>query len=56
MRKLVAEILFAGEVLEIGVLNPALAHPLVGEVEGVLEDVQPHTMKRTGTPGRPRSA
>ena len=37
MRKLVLEELLAGEVLEIGVVDPAFAHLLVRQTEDVLE-------------------
>ncbi len=32
------EKLFAGEVLEIGIVDPALAHPFVRQAEHMLED------------------
>lgn len=36
------EIDFAAEVLEVGVIDPALAHRLIGKVMHMLEDVQAH--------------
>ena len=41
MREVVLEELFAGEELEIRVVDPALAHPLVGQPVNVLEQQQP---------------
>src|SRR5689334_1523229 len=40
MRELVLEELLAGEVLEIGVVDPALAHLFVGQGEDMLEQHQ----------------
>ena len=42
VRKGVLEELLSGEVLEIGVAHPALAHLFVGEREDVLEQQQPN--------------
>ncbi len=36
------EELFAGEVLEIRVVDPALAHPFVGQAVNLLEQQQPN--------------
>ena len=41
VRELVLEELFAGEVLEIRVMDPALAHAFVGQPVNVLEQQQP---------------
>src|SRR6478609_8699354 len=41
VRESVLEELFAGEKLEIRVLDPALAHPLIGHPVNVLEQQQP---------------
>jgi hypothetical protein len=41
VREAVLEELFPGEVLEIGVVDPALAHALVGQGVDVLEQQQP---------------
>ena len=41
VREGVLEKLFAGEELEIRVLDPALAHPLIGQPVNVLEQQQP---------------
>ena len=41
MREGVLEELFASEVLEIRVVDPALAHPLIGQAVNVLEQQQP---------------
>jgi len=40
VRELMLEELLAGEILEIRVMDPALAHALVGEPVGVLEQQQ----------------
>ena len=44
----VLEELLAGEVLEIGIINPALAHALIRQVEDVLEDQQADHEARLG--------
>jgi hypothetical protein len=41
VREGVLEELFASEVLEIRVVDPALAHPLIGQAVNVLEQQQP---------------
>ena len=41
VREGVLEELFAGEVLEIRIIDPALAHPFVGQPVNVLEQQQP---------------
>jgi hypothetical protein len=41
VRKLMLEELFPGEVLEIRVMHPALAHALVGQPVNVLEQQKP---------------
>src|SRR6516225_8156227 len=41
VRKLVLEELLAGEVLEIGVIDPALAHAFVGQTVSVLDQQKP---------------
>ena len=41
VREVVLEKLLAGEVLEIRVIDPALAHPFVGQAVDVLEQQQP---------------
>jgi hypothetical protein len=41
MRELVLEKRLAGEVLEIRIMNPAIAHGLVGQAVDVLEQEQP---------------
>ncbi len=41
MREGVLEKLFAGEELEIGVMDPALTHALIGQPVNVLEQQQP---------------
>src|SRR4051812_32816770 len=41
VRQSVPEKLFAGEELEIRVVDPALAHPLIGQPVNVLEQQQP---------------
>ena len=41
MREAMLEELLTGEVLEIGVINPALAHALVGQPVNVLEQKEP---------------
>ena len=41
VREGVLEKLFAGEVLEIRVVDPALAHPFIGQPVNVLEQQQP---------------
>ena len=41
VRELVLEELFAGEVLEIRIIDPALAHAFVGQPVNVLEQQQP---------------
>ena len=46
MQELVLEKLFPGEVLEIGVINPALAHPLIGQPVNLLEQQQPDCKPR----------
>lgn len=55
MRKGVLEKLFAGEVLEIGIIDPALAGRLVGKVEDVLQqqkpDHEPGRNRRPAVPG-----
>ena len=42
MRERVLKELFAGEVLEIRVVDPTLAHPLIGQAVNVLEQQQPN--------------
>jgi len=41
MRELVLEKLRAGEVLEIRIMDPTLAHPFVGQTVDVLEQKEP---------------
>jgi hypothetical protein len=41
VRESVLEKLLAGEVLKIRVMDPALAHPLIGQPVNVLEQQQP---------------
>jgi hypothetical protein len=41
VREAVLEELLAGEVLEVGIVDPALAHAFVGQAEDVLEQQQP---------------
>src|SRR3974390_2562287 len=41
VREVMLEKLFASEELEIRVVDPALAHPLIGQPENVLEQQQP---------------
>ena len=41
MREGVLEKLFAGKELEIRVVDPALAHPLIGQSVNVLEQQKP---------------
>ncbi len=41
VRELVLEKLLAGEVLEIRIKDPALAHPFVGQIVDMLEQKQP---------------
>lgn len=41
VREGVLKELFAGEVLEVRVVDPALAHPLIGQAVNVLEQQQP---------------
>ena len=54
VRELVLEELLAGEVLEIRIIDPALAHAFVGQPVDVLEQQQPDH-KRVSIPGRPLS-
>jgi hypothetical protein len=49
------EELLAAEELIIGVLDPALAQNLVGQVVGVFEDRKP-AINRVGSGGRPGSS
>ena len=46
MREIVLEELFPGEVLEIRVVDPALAHPFIGQTVNVLEQQQPDRKAR----------
>ena len=48
-RRGVFEVLLAAEVLPVGVLNPALAHQLIGEVERVLQVMQSHHQANSDT-------
>src|ERR1700757_5017962 len=51
VRERVLEELFAGEVLEIRVVDPALAYPLIGHAVNVLEQQQPdHETGRDAQP------
>jgi hypothetical protein len=51
VREGVLEELFASEVLEIRVVDPALAHPLIGQAVNVLEQQQPdHEADRDAGP------
>lgn len=54
VREDVLEELFAGEVLEMRVVDPALAHILVGQAVICLSNSSP-IMKRVSMPGRPFS-
>ena len=46
MRELMLKKLFPGEVLEIGVIDPALAHAFVGQPVNLLEQQQPDCKPR----------
>ena len=49
MRELMLEELFAGEVLEVGALDPALAHLLIRQAMDVLQEQQAdHEARRHG--------
>jgi hypothetical protein len=51
VREGMLEELFAGEVLEIRVVDPALAHPFIGQAVNVLEQQQPdHEARRDARP------
>jgi hypothetical protein len=54
VREAVLEELLAGEVLKIGVVDPALAQLLIGQREDVLEQQKPHH-EAGCCAGRPRS-
>ena len=54
VREVVLEELFAGEELEIRVIDPALAHAFVGQPVNVLRSKSP-IAKRVSIPGRPLS-
>src|SRR5215204_4284693 len=52
-RQLMLEVLAATEPLPIGILDEALHHRLIGQVEGVLEIRQPdHQARRLGAHGK----
>jgi hypothetical protein len=52
VRERVLKELFAGKVLEIRVVDPALAHHLIGQAVNYLSGISP-IMKRVAMPGRP---
>ncbi len=55
VREDVLEELFAGEELEMRVVDPALAHPLIGQPVNVLEQQQPFVAHRDRPPWFVRS-
>ena len=54
VREDVLEKLLSGEVLEIRVVDPALAHRFIGQTVDVFEQSRP-SMNRVSIPGRPMS-